>query len=132
MNQGLITPQGGPAPTAEMKINPTQLDDVTCDDCGNFTFTKVVLMKRMPALISPTGVEAFMPMDVFSCAACNHVNKRFIQGMGGWFKGSPEDADDAEVRDDGIVGSDLPGLETVPGDERASSDEDAWPGDPAR
>lgn len=117
----LITPQGGPAPsaqpTAEMKINPTHLDDVKCDECGNFTFIKVVLMKRMPALISPTGVEAFMPMDVFSCAACNHVNSRFIRGMGGWFKDAVEDVDATEVPDGTIEGSELPGLEAVPVDE---------------
>ena len=115
MNSGLVTPGGGPAPTAGMKINPTSLDDVTCDECGNYTFMRVQLMKRMPALISPTGQEAFMPMDVFSCAACNHVNERFIKGMGGWFKGKPEDVDATEVPKAGVVvGSDLPGLEQVP------------------
>lgn len=113
MNQGLITPQGGPAPTAEMKINPTQLDDVTCDECGNFTFVKVVLMKRMPALISPTGVEAFMPMDVFCCNSCGHINKRFIKGMGGWFKDAEEDVDATEVPESTIEGSDLPDMEEV-------------------
>lgn len=110
--------QGGAQPTAEMKINPSNLDDVICDECENYTFVKVSLMKRLPALISPTGQETFMPMDVFACNACNHVNKRFIQGMGGWFKDS-DTADvadnDSGVRDEGIIeGSDLPGLEEVP------------------
>lgn len=119
----LITPQGGSAPTAEMKINPTELDDVKCDECGNFTFVKVVLMKRMPALISPTGVEAFMPMDVYCCNSCGYINTRFIRGMGGWFKGAQEDVDaegipEADVRDDGaIVGSELPDMEDVSADE---------------
>jgi len=113
----LITPQGGPAPTAEMKINPTTLDDVTCDKCGNFTFVKVVLMKRMPALISPTGVEAFMPMDVFCCNACGYINTRFIKGMGGWFKGANEDEDAGEVPESAIVGSDLPDMDAVPVDD---------------
>ena len=120
MNSGIVTQGGAPAPSTEMKINPTSLDDVQCDECGNYTFMKVQLMKRMPALISPTGVEAFMPMDVFSCVACNHINERFIKGMGGWFKGKSEDVDaesvsEAGERDDGaIVGSELPGLEEVP------------------
>ena len=111
----LVTPGGAPAPPTDMQINPTSLDDVQCDECGNYTFMKVQLMKRMPALISPTGVEAFMPMDVFSCVACNHINERFIKGMGGWFKGKSEDVDAENVpQPDAIVGSELPGLEEVP------------------
>ena len=115
----IVTPQGGPAPTAEMKVNPTNLDDVKCDKCGNYTFMKVQLMKRMPALISPTGVEAFMPMDVYSCAACNHVNTRFIKGMGGWFKGANEDEDAEGIPEAHVVieGSDLPDMDEAPVDE---------------
>ncbi len=121
MNSGLVTPGGVPtgagagSPPTEMKINPTSLEDVTCDSCGNYTFMKVQLMKRMPAVISPTGVEAFMPMDVFSCVACNHVNQRFIQGMGGWFKGKSEDVDATGIPEAKVVvGSNLPGLQEVP------------------
>ncbi len=111
----LVTPGGAPTPPTDMQINPTSLDDVQCDKCGNFTFMRVQLMKRMPAVISPTGKEAFMPMDVFACVACNHVNERFIKGMGGWFKGRTEDEDVKNVSDAGdIVGSELPGLEEVP------------------
>ena len=113
----LITPGGPQGGAPEMKVNPTNLDDVTCDECGNFTFVKVVLMKRMPALISPTGVEAFMPMDVFCCNSCGHINTRFIRGMGGWFKGANEDVDAEGVPDVAIVGSDLPDMDAVPTDD---------------
>ena len=123
MSNGIITTgmgEPGPAqPTAQMNIKPSELDDVVCEECNNFTFVQVVLMKRMPSLISPTGKEAFIPMEVYACNACGHINERFIKGMGGWFKGKG----DSEAKDEGtgakqeapdaIEGSKLEGLHTV-------------------
>jgi len=109
----LVLPTGGPAPqgqTATMNVKPSDLDDVSCEKCGNFTFVQVSLMKRIPALISPSSKEAFMPMAVFACHACGHINDRFIQGLGGWFKS--EDAPEVPV-DLEIPGTSLPGLKTI-------------------
>lgn len=126
MNQGIVGPGGAPVgggtpPT--MNINPTELEDVKCDKCGNFTFVQVSLMKRLPSVISPTGKETFMPMQVFACAVCNHINETFIVGMGGWFKGQGT-GEDTELRelDDTIEGSSLPGMEDVP--EETSTEEE--------
>jgi hypothetical protein len=93
-----------------MNVKPSDLDDARCEKCGNLTFVQVSLMKRIPALISPSSKEAFMPMAVFACAACGHVNDRFIQGLGGWFKSA--DAPEVPV-DHEIPGSSLPGLKTI-------------------
>ena len=126
MNQsGIVTPGGAPAGGAApaMNINPTELEDVKCDKCENFTFVQVALMKRLPSVISPTGKETFMPMNVFSCAVCNHINETFILGMGGWFKGQGT-GEDTQLRDldESIEGSSLPGMEDVP--EEASTEEE--------
>ena len=120
MSNGIITPPGmggptGPAPaTAQMNIKPSELEDVSCDECGNFTFAQVVLMKRMPQLISPTGKEAFIPMQVYACNSCGHVNERFIQGMGGWFKSDGEEKAEEESTDASVIeGSELEGMHAV-------------------
>ena len=126
MSNGIITPPGmgasGPQqPTAQMNIKPSELDDVVCEECNNFTFIQVVLMKRMPPLISHTSKEAFIPMEVYACNACGHINKRFIKGMGGWFKskGDSEAKDEGTVAEqaakgaDTIEGSKLEGLHAV-------------------
>ena len=104
--------QGGP-PQTQLNIKPHELDDVKCDKCGNHTFVSVALIKVVPSLVSPTGKEAFVPMQVFACNGCGHVNERFIEGLGGWFKGTtpPEE----EKKEDGIVSSELPGLQVVDG-----------------
>lgn len=118
---------GSPAPQApggvKMNVKPTELDDVKCDKCDNFTFTTVMLMKRLPALISPTQKEAFMPMQVYACNSCGHVNKRFIDGMGGWFKNDEPPEETAEVASGVIEGSKLPGLQVVTPDAGEATEE---------
>lgn len=127
MVSSILGADGAPAPQTpggiQMNVKPTELDDVKCEKCDNYTFQPVVLMKRLPALISPTQKEAFMPMQVYACNGCGHVNKRFIDGMGGWFKNdeSPEEA--AEVAPGAIEGSKLPGLQVVTPDAEEATEE---------
>ena len=96
---------------AQLNIKPTELDDVICDRCGRYTFTPVFFMKRIPAIVSPTNKETFMPMQVFACDNCGHVNDRFIAGFGGWFKSTTPEQESTE--DDGLQASTLEGLEPV-------------------
>ena len=44
-----------------LNINPNELDDVVCDSCGNSTFIQAVLLKRIPASLSPNGKKTFLP-----------------------------------------------------------------------
>lgn len=133
MVSSILGPDGQVAPQApggvQMNVKPTELDDVRCDECNNFTFQTVMLMKRLPALISPTQKEAFMPMQVYACNSCGHVNKRFIDGMGGWFKDDASPQEDAppqataEIGAGVIEGSKLPGLQTVAPDGGEATEE---------
>ena len=34
-------------------------------------------MRKMSALVSPNGQETIIPMAVFACEKCGHVNKEF-------------------------------------------------------
>ena len=52
--------------------------DVTCDDCGNTKFIVKYFLKRFSALVSPSGEEMIVPMQVFACASCGHVNEEFL------------------------------------------------------
>ena len=60
-----------------------QAESVTCDSCGNHTFTDVMMMKRISPIISPTGKEAVVPIQTFACNACGFVNKEFLPVMDG-------------------------------------------------
>lgn len=61
-----------------VNLDLSMAQDVVCDNCGNYTFNEVVLMKRVSALVSPTGKEAIVPIPTFACNACGFINKQFL------------------------------------------------------
>ena len=69
---------GQPPMGQQLNVDLSKADDVTCERCGNYTFEEVTLMKRMSALISPTGKEAIVPIPTFACNACGHINRGFL------------------------------------------------------
>ena len=52
-------------------------DDIKCEDCGILTFQEVLLMKKVSALMSPSGKEGIVPIPTFACVACGYVNEMF-------------------------------------------------------
>ena len=61
---------GGPPPMApQMNVDLSKAEDVVCEKCGNYTFEQVMLMKRMSAIVSPTGKEAIVPIPTFALHA---------------------------------------------------------------
>ena len=69
-------------PQAEVKVDLKQADTVKCDDCGNYLFITAHGIKRLSAIISPTGQEAMIPVQVYSCGNCGKVPKVFLEGSG--------------------------------------------------
>ncbi len=61
-----------------MNVNLDQCSDVVCASCGNVTFRQVVMFKKLSAVYSPTGKESLIPLQVFECSECGHVNDEFI------------------------------------------------------
>lgn len=62
----------------QINVDLSNAQDIVCDNCGNYTFNEVVLMKRISALVSPTGKEAVVPIPTFACNACGFINKQFL------------------------------------------------------
>ena len=62
-----------------IRLNPSDLTDVVCDECSHNTFKEVVFIKKVSALISPNGRESFVPVATFACSKCGHVNTAFKQ-----------------------------------------------------
>ena len=50
---------------------------ISCESCGGKTFKQTMLLRKMSAIVSPTGQEALIPVAVFACEQCGHVNKEF-------------------------------------------------------
>ncbi len=52
---------------------------ISCESCGGKTFKQTMLLRKMSAIVSPTGQDALIPVAVFACEQCGHVNKEFSE-----------------------------------------------------
>ena len=71
-----------PQPQAEVQVDLQKADTIKCDDCGNYLFITANVIKRISPILSPTGQEALVPVQVYSCGNCGKVPKMFIDGAG--------------------------------------------------
>ena len=62
----------------QMQVDLSQTTAEVCEKCGNDTFVQVYQMRKLSALLSPTGQETMIPIQVFACAKCGHINKGFL------------------------------------------------------
>ena len=71
-----------PLPKAQVKVDLTQAETMKCEHCGNYLFISSTIIKRLSAIVSPTGEEALIPIDVYSCGNCGRVPKSMLAGTG--------------------------------------------------
>ena len=69
----------GPQGQRQMNIDMSQTSEMKCDKCENNTFKQTIMLRKMSAIVSPNGQETIIPMAVFACESCNHVNDEFIK-----------------------------------------------------
>tara|TARA_R100001510_G_scaffold50919_1_gene50291 strand:+ start:64 stop:288 length:225 start_codon:yes stop_codon:yes gene_type:complete len=63
---------------APVELDISKADTITCEECGNASFIQAFFLKKISALMSPTGKEAIVPMQVFSCGNCGTIPKNMI------------------------------------------------------
>tara|TARA_R100001163_G_C5057444_1_gene193939 strand:+ start:434 stop:688 length:255 start_codon:yes stop_codon:yes gene_type:complete len=73
---------GQQPPQAQVKVDLKDAESVTCEKCGNHTFIETYFIKRLSALVSPTGKEALIPIQAFACGNCGHVSKMMTPDAG--------------------------------------------------
>ena len=69
-------------PQQEVQVDLKKADTIKCDDCGNYLFITANVIKRISPILSPTGQEALVPVQVYSCGNCGKVPKMFLEGSG--------------------------------------------------
>ena len=62
---------------AQQTIDMSQTTPLKCEKCENQTFKQTLLIRKMSALVSSTGQEQIIPIGVFACEKCGHVNSEF-------------------------------------------------------
>ena len=55
--------------------------DLCCEECTCLNFLQVVRLKKISGLITGTGKDALVPIPVYACADCGHVNKVFLERL---------------------------------------------------
>jgi len=81
MNMKAQKPLGGNQQQQQVDISDTET--MVCDDCGNAVFIPAFFLRRLSALMSPTGQEALIPMQVYSCGNCGKVPDKLNQEVNG-------------------------------------------------
>ena len=59
-----------PLPKAQVKVDLKDAETMTCQQCDNKIFLQGYVIKRLSAIISPTGQEVISPIQVFNCGSC--------------------------------------------------------------
>ena len=60
----------------------SEAETMKCEDCGNTVFIPAFFLKRLSPLVSPTGQEALIPIQVYSCGNCGKVADGMLDGSG--------------------------------------------------
>lgn len=71
-----------PQPGQQPQIDLSKADTIKCESCGNYLFITAHVIKRISPIMSPTGQEAMVPVQVYSCGNCGQVPKIFMEGAG--------------------------------------------------
>ena len=64
--------------TLNVPVNLSQTQEIKCDECGSSAFHPAFLLRKVSALISPTGKETVIPIQGFACDTCGHINEEFM------------------------------------------------------
>ena len=74
--------QGQPNTNMQVKVALKDASDLACEKCNHKLFIQLMMFKTLSAIMSPTGEESLIPIQVFACNSCGHVNKQFIPPTG--------------------------------------------------
>lgn len=57
-------------------------EDVHCDSCGATNFINIYKIRKISGLMSGSGRDMVIPVPVYACADCGHVNEKFLKSVG--------------------------------------------------
>ena len=59
-------------------ITIDQTSEVTCSKCNGNAFTESFLLRKASRIVTGATKDSYIPLNIFSCAACGHTNEEFI------------------------------------------------------
>ena len=70
-----------PQAQAQVRVDLSDAETMKCDECGNSVFIPAYFIKRLSPIVSPTGQEAIVPIQVYSCGNCGKVPDKLKQSV---------------------------------------------------
>lgn len=61
-----------------LNINLDQTAPVVCEECQGMYFEQVLHLRKVSGLLTGTGETSYVPIPVFACTSCGHVNMEFL------------------------------------------------------
>ena len=61
-----------------MNITLDKTSGVSCDECSGEVFQEGVMLRKASRFITGTPQDALIPIPVFTCSKCGHVNEEFL------------------------------------------------------
>jgi hypothetical protein len=55
--------------------------DMECDECHGKNFQPVFRIKKVSGLATGTGRDMIVPVSLYGCTQCGHVNKYFLEKL---------------------------------------------------
>lgn len=59
-------------------ISLDQTSPVVCEECGSVHFTQALHLRKASGLLTGTGQTTYIPIPVFACLKCDHINTEFL------------------------------------------------------
>ena len=75
-------PMRKPKQKAQVKVDLRETETIKCNECNNYLFIVSFVLKKLSAIVSPTGQESMIPVQVYSCGNCGKVAEGMLDGAG--------------------------------------------------
>jgi len=62
-----------PLPKAKVQVDLKDAETMMCMKCDNKIFIQGYVIKKLSAIVSPTGQEVIAPIQVFNCGSCGEL-----------------------------------------------------------
>ena len=63
---------------AQVKVDLKEAQTIRCKSCDNYLWIQAFVLKKISPLVSPSGQEGLVPVQVFSCGNCGQVAEGFL------------------------------------------------------
>ena len=62
----------------QINFDISQTQAVVCEECNHVHFQQVLVIRKASGLLTGTGKPTYIPIPVFACTSCGHVNSEFL------------------------------------------------------